>query len=539
MATQILGINGGMTFVTNKNKNQMTNFKFLFSSFKFLILILIFFSISCEGGKTMNSSLKIRKSAIAGSWYPGESSSLKKLISKYLDEAPKQKVPKNKSVCALIVPHAGYAYSGKCAAYSFKQLQDIRKIKRVFVLAPSHRAWFTGASITSADAYETPLGLAEIDKELVKKLRKNPLVTEVPNAHIDEHSLEIQIPFLQVVLKDFKLVPIVIGDVNYEQAKALGKLIAENIGPNDIIVASGDFTHFGAAFNYTPFSSNIAERLTELDLGLADIILKKDVKGIFDYKNKTGITCCGVKVFAVLAAALPKTAVGEQLLYYKSGDMDKSYEHSVSYVSAVFYENINKDQKKIMKEEKQIEPEETVLTKEEKQTLLKIARDTLTSHVTGKGKPDLKNYVLTDRLKEKTGAFVTLHKNGQLRGCIGYIQGVAPLAETVRENACNASTEDPRFPKVQPSELEDIDIEVSVMSPLRKISSPDEVVAGKHGVILKKGYNQGVFLPQVATEQGWNRETFLKQLGLKAGLDTDAYKTAELLVFTAEVFGEK
>ncbi len=520
-----------------KNENQMTNFKFLISRFK--ILTLLFFSISCEGEKTMNSSLKIRKSAIAGSWYPGEKSSLKKLITKYLDEAPKLKIPENKSVCALIVPHAGYAYSGKCAAYGFKQLHENKKVDRVFVLAPSHKAWFTGASITSADAYETPLGLAEIDKELVKELRENPLITEVPKAHIDEHSLEIQIPFLQVILKDFKLVPIIIGDINYNQAEVLGKLIAENIRLNDIIVASGDFTHFGTAFNYTPFSSNIAENLTELDLGLADIILKKDVKGIFDYKNKTGITCCGAKVFAVLAAALPKTADGEQLLYYKSGDADNNYDHSVSYISAVFYENINKEPKKIMKEVKKNETTENVLTKEEKKTLLKIARDTLASHVTSKGKPDLKNYVLTDRLKEKAGAFVTLHKNGQLRGCIGYIQGVAPLAETVRENVCNASTDDSRFPKVQPSELNDIDIEISVMSPLKKINYPEEVVAGKHGVIFKKGYNQGVFLPQVATEQGWNRETFLKQLGLKAGLDTDAYKTAELLVFTAEVFGEK
>jgi len=494
----------------------------------------------------MNTSLKIRRSAIAGSWYPGEKSSLKKLINSYLDEAPKQKVLKNKTVCALIVPHAGYAYSGKCAAYSFKQLEG-EKVDRVFVLAPSHRAWFTGASITSADAYETPLGLARIDKELVEKLRESPLVSEVSQAHIDEHALEIELPFLQVVLEDFKLVPMVFSDVNYEQAKELGKLIADNAGPNDIIVASGDFTHFGAAFNYTPFTSNVAENLTELDLGLADIILKKDVKGIFDYKNKTGITCCGIKVFSVLAAALPETAIGEQLLYYKSGDYDNSYAHSVSYVSAVFYKNVaeiydfekNEKKEKDLKEEKKSESDESVLTEDEKQTLLKIARDTLTSHVNRKGKLDLTKYNLTDRLKEKAGAFVTLHKNGQLRGCIGYIQGIAPLAETVRENACNASTEDPRFPPVQPSELDDIDLEISVMSPLRKIDSPDEVVAGKHGVILKEGYNQGVFLPQVATEQDWDRETFLKHLGLKAGLDTNAYKTAELQVFTAEVFGKK
>jgi len=488
----------------------------------------------------MDTPLKIRRSAIAGSWYPGNKASLEKLIKSYLDDAPKQKAPKNKTVAALIVPHAGYAYSGRCAAYSFKQLEG-DKFNRVFIIAPSHRAWFTGGSIPSADAYETPLGLVHIDKDIVSKLRESPLISEVPKAHFDEHSLEIQLPFLQLVLTNFKLVPIVIGDVNYEQAKALGKLLAENVGPDDVIVASGDFTHFGSAFGYVPFSSDVKENLTKLDLGLADIILKKDVKGIFDYKNKTGITCCGIKVFATLAAALPENAVGVQLLYYKSGDEDNSYAHSVSYVSAVFYKNVTEisDFDNVDRQAACPTLDDTLLTIEEKNTLLKIARDTLTSHVNKKGKPDLSDYKLTDRLKEKAGAFVTLHKKGQLRGCIGYIQGIAPLAETVRENACNASTEDPRFPPVQPSELDDIDIEISVMSPLRKIGSPEEVVAGKHGVVLKKGYNQGVFLPQVATEQGWDRETFLKNLGLKAGLDAEAYKTAELLVFTADVFGEK
>jgi len=486
----------------------------------------------CQGEKTMDNSLKIRRSAIAGSWYTADKTALSKEIKSYLSQA--KNISENRNVKAIIVPHAGYAYSGKCAAWSYKQLEG-KKFKRVFILAPSHYVAFIGVSIADVDAYETPLGLVKLDKRTILELKKDLLIGSVPQAHFREHSLEIQLPFLQSVLSDFKIVPMIVGNITLSNAETVGRLIAENIGPDDLIVASGDFTHYGAAFDYMPFKSNISENITKLDLDFFKLILDKDTRGVFEYVGRTDITCCGKWVFATLTAALPKNAVGEKLCYYKSGDIENDYRHSVSYVAAEFYTPL-KDKEKIVKKENN---ESSNLTEKEKETLLKIARDTLTLHVKGKEKPDLKKYILTPRLKEKAGAFVTLHKKGQLRGCIGYIEGIAPLAETVRENACNASTEDPRFPPVHPSELKDIDIEVSVMSPLRKINSPEEVVAGKHGVILKKGWHQGVFLPQVATEQGWDRETFLQHLGLKAGLDTNAYKDAELYVFTAEVFGEK
>ena len=504
---------------------------------KLTIAACCFFALlcaACQGDKTMDKQLKIRRSAIAGSWYTANKSALSKEMERYLDQA--KNISKNREVNALIVPHAGYAYSGKCAAYSYKQLEG-KKINRVFILAPSHYAAFKGVSIADVDAYETPLGFVLLDKKIVLELQKNPLIGNVSQAHIREHSLEIQLPFLQTILSNFVIVPLIIGDVSPDDAITIGKLIAEKIGPDDIIIASGDFTHYGSAFGYMPFKSNISESITKLDTEFLDLILAKDTNGIFDYVRKTGITCCGKWVFAVLTAALPENTIGEKLCYYKSGDMENDYQHSVSYAAAEFY-TIQKT-KNGEDEMKQKNNDAAPLTEEEKKSLLKIARDTLTMHVEGKGKPDLTNYNLTPRLKEKAGAFVTLHKKGQLRGCIGYIEGVAPLAETVRENACNASTEDRRFPPVQSSELKDIDIEVSVMSPLSKIDSPEDVIAGKHGVILKKGWQQGVFLPQVATEQGWDRETFLKHLGLKAGLDMNAYKDAELFIFTAEVFGEK
>jgi len=291
-------------------------------------------SASCQGETNMNKILKIRHSAIAGSWYTANKSALSMELEGYLAQV--KNVSANKNINAVIVPHAGYAYSGQCAAYSYKQLEG-KNIKRVFILAPSHYAAFKGISIADVNAYETPLGLVHLDDKIVLELRKSPLIGNVPQAHTREHSLEIQLPFLQTVFSNFTIVPMIIGDINLNDTLNAGKLIAENIGPNDLIVASGDFTHYGSAFGYMPFKSNISESITKLDMGFLDLILTKNTRGIFDYAKKTEITCCGKWAFATLTAALPENTTGEKLCYYKSGDMENDYQHSVSYVAAEFY----------------------------------------------------------------------------------------------------------------------------------------------------------------------------------------------------------
>lgn len=493
------------------------------------LAIVLLSNSACQGETAMTTSAKrVRPSAIAGRWYTDDANALRAELQGYLNRVGKALT--GVTIRALVAPHAGYAYSGLCAAYAFRQLQN-QPVERVFILGPSHYVHVRGASIEDVDAYETPLGQVPLDQDGIKALRAHPLVTNIPAAHNREHSLEIELPFLQMVLKQFRIVPIIIGDISPDEARDLGAHIKTLMGPRDIIVASTDFTHYGPAFGYAPFRDKVRERLTQLDMGAAELVLARDIPGMYRYAAQTGITWDGVTVCAVMVAALPEGVQGELLKYYKSGDADNDYRHSVSYVALAMYEPA----------EAPTAHTETPagLTAQEKQTLLRIARDTLERHVRGKPLPDLEQYELTPRLRAKAGAFVTLHKHGQLRGCIGYIEGRAPLAKTVQENACNASTGDPRFPPVQPEELKDIDIEISVMSPLRKASSPHEVIAGTHGVVLKKGFHQGVFLPQVATEQGWDRETFLQHLGLKAGLDMNAYKTAELWLFTAEVFGEK
>jgi len=487
-----------------------------------------------EGEHAMNTpkpATRVRPPAIAGRWYTDDADALRAELRGYLGRV--DNVLSGITVRALVAPHAGYAYSGLCAAYAFRQLQG-QPVERVFVLGPSHYVQVRGASIEDTDAYETPLGLVPLDKEAVAALRAHPLITNVPAAHTREHSLEIELPFLQMVLPHFRIVPIIIGSLSPDEARELGVCIKKLLGPRDVIVASTDFTHYGAAFGYAPFRDKVRERLTQLDMGAAKLVLARDIPGMYRYAAQTGITWDGVTVCAVMVAALPDSVQGRLLKYYKSGDADNDYQHSVSYVALVMYEPA------ATAASASVAPaqEAAGLTAEEKHTLLRIARDTLEQHVRGKALPDLNAFELTPRLRARSGAFVTLHKHGHLRGCIGYIEGRAPLAKTVQENACNAATGDPRFPPVQPDELKDIDIEISVMSPLRKASSPNDVVAGTHGVVLKKGFHQGVFLPQVATEQGWDRETFLRHLGLKAGLDMNAYKTAELWLFTAEVFGE-
>jgi AmmeMemoRadiSam system protein A len=179
------------------------------------------------------------------------------------------------------------------------------------------------------------------------------------------------------------------------------------------------------------------------------------------------------------------------------------------------------------------------LSRKQKEMLLDIARKTIEHIVTGKSLPDFS--VDDSLLNEKCGAFVTIHNKGDLRGCIGNIIGHTSLWETVRKMAVEASQNDPRFPPVTVDELEEIDIEISVMSPFEKIENMEQIRVGEHGILIKQGYHQGLLLPQVATEYGWDKKEFLEHTCLKAGLDKECYKNpaSEIFIFSATVFGEK
>jgi AmmeMemoRadiSam system protein A len=178
------------------------------------------------------------------------------------------------------------------------------------------------------------------------------------------------------------------------------------------------------------------------------------------------------------------------------------------------------------------------LTAKDKHQLLKIAREAIEARLKGEEPPPLAP--ASDVLKEKRGAFVTLKKRGQLRGCIGYIRAFKPLAETVQEMAVAAAFRDPRFPPLSAEEFKDLQFEISVLSPLKKIKDIREIEVGKHGLYLVNGYRSGLLLPQVATEYGWDKETFLEETCYKAGLPPDAWQDqqTEIYIFSADYFGE-
>lgn len=275
----------------------------------------------------------MRHSPIAGSWYPGEKDKLKSLIQKLLD---KTKLPKLKGRSfGIISPHAGIQFSGQAAAYGFKALKDTR-IKRVIILGPSHYTLFKGLATSGVNFYETPLGKVKVDRELSDELYKLPLFQGPRDAELPEHSLEMQLPFLQVILEDFVIVPLVVSEMSpkdYEEAAAVLKKYLDN---GTVVVVSSDFTHFGGRFGYVPFRDNVKENLKELDGKAIDKIISKDLDGFIKYLDETGATICGARPIGVLIKMLPPSSQGTLLNYYTSGDLLNDYSDTVSYASIIF-----------------------------------------------------------------------------------------------------------------------------------------------------------------------------------------------------------
>jgi AmmeMemoRadiSam system protein B/AmmeMemoRadiSam system protein A len=476
-----------------------------------------------RGEKEMGMK-EIREPAVAGAFYPDKPEILSRDIKRYLENTKEEKVEGD--IVALISPHAGYMYSGQVAAYAYKLIEGIA-FDSVVVIAPSHRALFKGASIYDRGGYRTPLGVVPVDVELSKRMmEKRKEIQFFPEAHFQEHSLEVQIPFLQVVLKSFKLVPIVMEPYwNWETCQSVASAIAENVkGKKVLLVASTDLSHF--------YTYNIA---IELDKIFLDHIERFDVEGLNrDLKNNRTEACGGGAVATImLAAKMLGANHGKVLKYANSGDVTGDRSRVVGYVAGVFYKKVGGKEK--MKEERKVGVD-LGLNEEEKKTLHQIAKTVIENKARGKTVPDFK--IESPVLKENRGAFVTIHKRGQLRGCIGYIEGRGPLHKTIEEMAEAAAFRDPRFTPVKEKELPELELEISVLTPLKKIQDVNEIQVGKHGIYIKKGWYSGLLLPQVATEYGWDRQTFLEHTCQKAGLPPHAWKEkdTEIYIFSADIF---
>ena len=494
----------------------------------FLIAVLIFVSpLSTAqiswGGKEMGMK-ETREPALAGAWYPGDPEILSRDVKRYLENAKKEKV--EGEIVALVSPHAGYMYSGQVAAHAYKLIEE-KSFDTVVVVGPSHRFPFKGASLWDRGGFRTPLGVVPVDTELSKKLmEKRREIRFIPEAHSQENSLELQIPFLQTVLKSFKLVPIAMEpDWSWETCQYLSSAIAETIrGEKVLLVASTDLSHF--------HSYNIA---VELDRIFLNHIVRFDIEGLNrDLKSNRTEACGGGPVVTIMLAAKALGAnKGKVLKYLNSGDVTGDRSRVVGYAAGVFYKTVGGTEK--MKEEKKVGVD-LGLSEEEKKTLHHIAKTVIENKARGKAVPEFK--IDSSILKENRGAFVTVNKRGQLRGCIGYIEGHGPLYKTIEEMAEAAAFRDPRFSPVTERELSDLEIEISVLTPLKRITDVNEIEVGKHGIYIKKGWYSGLLLPQVATEYGWDRKTFLEHTCQKAGLPTSAWKdkNTEIYIFSADIF---
>jgi AmmeMemoRadiSam system protein B/AmmeMemoRadiSam system protein A len=502
----------------------------------------------------------VHSSPIAGTWYPGNPEEIRRLLQGYLDQVPDAITRDTGDLTALIVPHAGYRYSGLTAAYGYKLLQK-RRPKRVILLGPSHHASFRGLSLGEFSSYETPLGRVPVDPGARELLAGCPLITFEPTGHLKEHSLDIQVPFLQVLFDPPPpIVPLLVGRLEEKDYPALAACLSRLLDNETVIVVSTDFTHYGPNFFYLPFPHDdfIASRLQVLDQGACDKILDQDRTGFLAYRKSTGITVCGFRPVALLLELLPVGTHAEKLFYDTSGRITGDYRNSVSYLAIAFtrpslWSRLAMTQPTRIPERAAMDPKtepvtpqgtcDASLSPEENRSLMRLARDTLEQYVRTRDRPDPKSspYAQTPQLQEERGAFVTLKKNGKLRGCIGYILPLEPLYAAVQENTVNAATRDTRFPPVRARELASIHIEISVLSVPEPVPSYRDIEIGRHGIILKNGPRRAVFLPQVAPEQGWGLEETLRQLSRKAGLHEDAWKDddTEYSVFTAEIIEEE
>lgn len=478
----------------------------------------------------------VRESALAGTWYPADPAELKKLVDSFLGSSPARQL--DQPIRALIVPHAGYAYSGPVAARAFALLRG-QSPRRVVILAPSHHSGFQGISVAEVSAYRTPLGEIPLDQSAVARLRGSPLWTAEPKAHEREHSIEIELPLLQRALTPgWELVPVLVGVLDNDQYLQAAELLKPLANAETLVVVSSDFTHYGERFDYLPFpvDDKAPARVRELDEWAIGQIRAKSPQGFFDYQESTGITVCGYRAIAILLSMLGPQASVESVAYDTSGDLTGDWTSSVSYAALAITDPVPlaedkpKGSSSPATNPAAAQPQAAApLSSDELRQLHWLATLAIEDAVLGpsESRSRAKSSAvdsLPPRLKEPAGAFVTLKRHGELRGCIGYIEPRTPLYLAVLANGDNAARRDPRFDPMSAPELEGLEIEVSVLAPLRPVDSWESFRVGKEGVVLTKDGRSAVFLPEVATEQGWTREETLSHLSLKAGLPANAWR---------------
>lgn len=474
---------------------------------------------SCNEQKTP----VVRPATQANRFYTGNPEELSQEVDSFLALHSSRTTYQN--VAALIVPHAGYYFSGNVAASAYMTLDPKKSYKRIFLLGPSHHEWLNGASVNSkVDYYATPLGNVKVDRETAQQLiDADSVFSYKAAAHAQEHCLEVQLPFLQRRLDEVPpIVPIIISTNDYSKLKRMAEMLRPYFTDDNLFIISSDFSHYPSYEDAYEVDTKTGKAI---ETGDVEQLIATIENNADSGKRNLATSACGEFPIITLMLMLNHNYEIKHLMYQNSGDID-NHDHSrvVGYHAFAFLR-------------KQISETEFTLTDADKKQLKEIALQSIKDSLDSKpiARPTLHSQLSI--LNSKCGAFVSLHKYGRLRGCIGHFGEDYPLHEIVAEMARAAAFEDPRFTPVTREELDDIDIEISVLTPMRRIQSIDEFELHRHGIYIRKGFRSGTFLPQVADEVNWTKEEFIGHCSQdKAGLGWDGWRDAELYVYEAIVF---
>lgn len=490
-----------------------------------LTLAPLVIAFGCGASGSANSP--IRQPAVAGAFYPDSAKELNQLLKKAFQNAPPPQL--EGELKALLLPHAGYVYSGVITAIGMRALVK-QDIDTVYVIGTSHHADVGGALIWQGRAFRTPLGDYPVDLQAVRELLKTcPQIHLLPRAWIKEHSVEVQVPFLQKVAPKAKLVPMLMGTSTWEECWTVAEAIANQAkNRKAVIIASTDLSHYPTYADAKLVDQEMLKWVVAMEPQQLDALDRELMsRGV----PNLACTICGLSGLktTMIAATLMGANRGQLLHYANSGDVTEEKGQVVGYGAVAFVQAAGQPAKSLDRPRRE---DDLTLTEAQKQELLAIARSAITEALaTG---TRLAPTTSQKELLERHPVFVTLRRGGYLQGCIGLTEARLPLYQAVAQMACAAAFEDPRFKPLRAEDLPHTDIEISVLTPLKRIADPSEIVLGIHGVVVKRGDRSGLFLPQVATETGWSKEQFLDELcQQKANLPPDAWRDrkTELYVF--------
>ncbi len=497
---------------------------------KLLIIMAMFGNIFSGKGQAnqKHGDPVDRQPAVAGQFYPVTATGLRDELRSLFAKAGSSNDNEAGCLQAIITPHAGYVYSGQVAASAFMQIDPNHKYETIFLIGSSHRVAFDGASVNNTGDYITPLGRVKVDREIADQLIEgNPVFTFNPEAHHSEHSLEVQLPFLQYHLKtNYKIVPIIIASQKQGTIQKIAQVLKPYFNEKNLFIISSDFSHYPSYQDAIEIDQRTARAIEfnspERFMEVLEQNRSEDIPGM-------ATSMCGwSSMLAVLTLTSKMEGISIKALNYQnSGDADfGDKDRVVGYWAMAVYRQAPA-------------ADAFNLSDQDKKDLLQLARISLEKHLNKNASSKVDTASLSPVLHTMAGAFVSLHTDGQLRGCIGRFNPEIPLWELVQALAISAASEDLRFARIEADELARLDIEISVLSPMRKITSPDEIELGRHGIYLRQGMNSGTFLPQVAESTGWTREEFLGHCARdKAHIGWDGWRSAEMFTYEAIIFSE-